>query len=372
MNGFAARMTALGVSSLALGAGLGIGVGCTTQWRGQVLSAASAQDVKPAISEKRSEAPSADLSTPEASAESTAPLGHSTDEDNIIRVVKNVSPAVVVIATPAGSLGTGVIIDGKGGLVLTNSHVVRGSTDVSVRLKNSQRLTGKVIGANPKLDIAVIKVSSANLPTAPLGDSDKLEVGQRAIAIGNPLGLEQTVTTGVVSAVNRRLNARSEQGFIQTDAAINPGNSGGPLVDSQGNVIGINTAVLRAEGAEGLGLAIPINVARDVAQRIARGEDLRRSYLGVRYIAVTPQLAREYGLAAESGIIIDSLDPEGPAAQGGLRPGDIITGIDSKSVRSDLDFQRVIRTKKPGDTLNLTIQRGERQGSARVKLVTGD
>ncbi|WP_395090411.1 S1C family serine protease [Armatimonas sp.] len=334
MKEFTKKIMVLGVCSLGLGAGFGAGLG----WTGSKA-----------------------VFAPPVQAQSSAPK--SSDEQNVIRVVKSVSPAVVLIKTESG-LGTGVVIDGKQGLILTNAHVVGRSAQVGVRLKSGQQLMGRVLRASREIDIAVVKVSSPTpLPAAPLADSDRLEVGQTAIAIGNPLGLEQSVTTGIVSAVNRRLSERQEQGFIQTDAAINPGNSGGPLLDSQGRVIGINTAVLRAEGAEGLGLAIPITVAQDYARKIIAGAQVQRTYLGIQYVGINEQLARTYQLPVSRGVLIAGLDPAGPAAQAGLKPGDILTQLNGTPLNTELDFQRLLRNKKPGETLSFTVKR---EGSSRT------
>ena len=339
MNLFSQRLAAFGVCSLGLGAGFGAGLGLT----GNRLS-------------------------PPVQAQAAPP--RTTEEQSVIKVVKTVSPAVVLIRTGSG-LGTGVVIDGKQGLILTNAHVVGRNRQVNVRLKSARELTGQVLGVDRDIDIAVVKVSSAiALPAAVLGDSDRIDVGQTAIAIGNPLGLEQSVTSGVVSAVNRRLSEKQEQGFIQTDAAINPGNSGGPLVDSQGRVIGINTAVLRVDGAEGLGLAIPINVARDYSKRIIEGTSTQRVYLGIQYVAITPEIARTYELSVSRGVILDALDPEGPAARAGLRPGDIITKVNGAGLSTELDLARLLRGKKPGESITLTLVREGRTLTLRVALGT--
>ncbi|WP_309713136.1 trypsin-like peptidase domain-containing protein [Armatimonas sp.] len=339
MREFAKKLATFGVCSLGLGAGFGAGLGFVGG--------------------------KASFSTP---VQAQAPGAKSTDEQNVIRVVKAVSPAVVLIRTETG-LGTGVVIDGKQGLILTNAHVVGRNTRVGVRFKSTTELTGRVLGAFREIDIAVVKVSSPKLlPAAPLGDSDRLEVGQTTIAIGNPLGLEQTVTTGIVSATNRRLSERQEQGFIQTDAAINPGNSGGPLLDSQGRVIGINTAVLRADSAEGLGLAIPIKVAQSYAQKIIAGADVRRTYLGIQYVGLTEQVARTYQLPVSRGVVIAGIDPSSPAAQAGLRPGDILTKLGNSPINTDLDMQRLLRGKSPGDPLLFTALRGGRSLTIKARL----
>jgi S1-C subfamily serine protease len=188
----------------------------------------------------------------------------SSDEQSVIRVARQASPAVVSVSREGG-VGSGVLIR-TDGVLLTNAHVVGDARQVRVELADGRRLNGRVLGRDVSGDIAVVKIPGSGFPRAPLGDSDRLEVGQASIAIGNPLGLDRTVTTGVVSAVNR--SGFDMDGLIQTDAAINPGNSGGPLLDSRGRVIGINTAVLRGRGASGLGFAIPINMANNVAQQL--------------------------------------------------------------------------------------------------------
>lgn len=291
----------------------------------------------------------------------------SGDEANIVRVAKQVSPAVVTVLEQGG-LGSGVVIDGSQGLILTNAHVVAGSGGrVAIKLQSARTIPGRVLGLDRVADIAVVKVNVNNLPTAPLGDSDKLAVGQRAIAIGNPLGLEQTVTTGVVSALNRKVRP-GDSGFIQTDAAINPGNSGGPLLDSSGRVIGINTAVLRAEGAEGLGLAVPINVARDIARQLITTGRVRRAALGVGVIPLTPEIASRFNLPAQSGLIVGNVQRGGPAAGAGLRSEDIITRVDGKPLTDFDDLQATLRAKKPGESITLTLVRGGRTGTVRVTL----
>lgn len=339
MKEFAKKLAVFGVCSLGMGAGFGAGLG----WTGGRLS----------------------LSSP---VQAQASATKSTDEQNVINVVKRVSPSVVLIRA-GGGLGTGVVIDSKQGLILTNAHVVRGERQVGVRSKGGQELMGRVLGSDKTVDIALVKVATDRpLPAAPLADSDRLEVGQTTIAIGNPLGLEQSVTTGVVSAVNRRLSERQEEGFIQTDAAINPGNSGGPLLDSQGRVIGINTAVLRAEGAEGLGLAIPIKTAQQIARKLLSNAPISRVYLGIQYLALTDQIARTYQLPVNRGLIVDTVYAQSPAARAGLRPGDILTRLDGTPLVNAPDLQRLLRDKKAGQSVSFTLLRGARTLTVRATL----
>ena len=307
--------------------------------------------------------------TPTTLAASETPSARTVDEANTIRVIQQVSPAVVkVLNENAGGLGTGVIIDGKKGIILTNAHVVRGAgRTVSIKLKNAKTLSGQILGVDASADIAVVKVDASNLPSAALGNSDRIEIGQDALTIGNPLGLEQTATKGIISGLNRRISQDDVEGFIQTDAAINPGNSGGPLLDSQGRVIGINTAVVRANAAEGLGFAVPINLARDVANQVLTTGRVQRVIMGVELGNITPQLAQAYNFPVEEGVIIANVFPGGPAARAGVRTGDIITKVDGKPVDGRGSFLREMRPKRPGDSAALTILRSQK-GQINIKV----
>ncbi len=291
-------------------------------------------------------------------------------EQSVINVAKTVSPAVVIVRDRSG-LGSGIIYDSAQGLILTNAHVVQRAANgiVAIRLKDARTLEGRVLGVDAAMDIAVIRVNQKGLPAAPLGDSDKLEVGQMAIAIGSPLGLEQTVTTGIVSALNRKIRLQDPEGLIQTDAAINPGNSGGPLMDSQGRVIGINTAVLRVDGAEGLGLAVPINVARDVARQLIGRGSVRRATMGLTVGTITPTIALQYRLPVKQAVVIADVIPGSPAALGGLRAGDIMTAIDGRTLTNVLDLTRYLRSKEPGNSVTVSFLRGNATPrSAKIRL----
>jgi S1-C subfamily serine protease len=345
---FTKKLTALGVASLALGAGFGIGQDIIVKGVPALTSAAQAD-------------PSA-LFAP-----GTPGGGRSTEELSTIRVSKSVAPAVVTIYEGSG-LGSGVIIDGKNGIILTNNHVVANSDGtVMVKLQNARTLQGRVLGTDPSVDVAVVKVNATDLPQAALGDSDQLEIGQAAVAIGNPLGLGQTVTQGVVSATGRKISPDDVEGYIQTDAAINPGNSGGPLLDSQGRVIGINTAVLRGP-AEGLGFAVPINVARDVARQIVSGQRVQRGYMGVGLVNITPELRSRFNLPTGTGVIIDEVEEGSPASLAGLRTGDIITAVDGQRVEGRGDLQHVLRSKRPGQSASLKVRRPRGETTVSVRL----
>jgi S1-C subfamily serine protease len=291
---------------------------------------------------------------------STQATVRAGEEAVVIRVARQATPAVVAVAVPGGS-GSGVIIR-QDGVVITNAHVVRNATEVEIGLADGRRVAGRVIGRDPSVDVAVVRVQAANLPAAPLADSDQLEVGQTAIAIGNPIGLERTVTTGVVSAVNRSPRGFELGGLIQTDAAINPGNSGGPLLDSQGRVIGINTVIV--QGATGLGFAIPINLARDIAEQVLTTGRIRRAILGIVPDDLIPELARQYDLPVREGILVRQVEPGSPAARAGLQLADIITQIDGQRVTTSGDLRRILRSRRPGDTVRLTVVRIPGRGRA--------
>jgi serine protease Do len=251
-------------------------------------------------------------------------------------------------------------------VVITNAHVVGNASDVEVGLADGRRVTGRVLGRDPSVDIAVVRIPGADLPVAPLADSDRLEVGQTAIAIGNPIGLERTVTTGIVSAINRSPRGFELGGLIQTDAAINPGNSGGPLVDSQGRVMGINTVIVR--GTTGLGFAIPINLARDIADQVLTTGRIRRAILGIVPDDLIPELAREYNLPVREGIIVRQVEPGSPAARAGLQLADIITRIDDQAVGTSGDLRRILRSRRPGDRVRLTVVRAPNRGGRAATL----
>jgi S1-C subfamily serine protease len=229
---------------------------------------------------------------------------------------------------------------------------------VRVELADGRRLTGRVLGRDVSADVAVVKIPGTGFPQVPVGDSDRLSVGQATIAIGNPLGLDRTVTTGVVSAVNR--SGFEMDGLIQTDAAINSGNSGGPLLDSRGRLIGINTAVLRGGGASGLGFAIPINLANNVAQQLIETGRVQRAQLGISYSDVEPEMAQQFDLPVRQGVVVQEVSPGSPADQAGLRVQDIITRAGNTPITGGGDLRRVLRAHRPGDRLTINLRRGQR------------
>jgi len=294
------------------------------------------------------------------------PNAVTQDEATVIRVARAITPTVVSVTQDEGS-GSGIIVD-KSGVVLTNAHVVGDSRTVGVGLADGRTLTGQVLGRDPTIDVAVVRVPAQNLPVAPIGDSDKLEVGQSAIAVGNPLGLERTVTAGVVSAINRNPRGISLDGLIQTDAAISPGNSGGPLVDTHGRVIGINTAVLAGAGASGLGFAIPINLANDVVRQVLTTGHITRAYLGVGFADIEPELSRQFGLPVKEGIILTAVERGSPAGKAGLRPQDIIVKGNDTAIESGGDLRKLLRSLKPGATVRLEVIRPNGRSTVPVEL----
>ena len=280
-------------------------------------------------------------------------------EANIIRAARQVSPAVVSVSAANVGSGSGVIIR-RDGIVVTNAHVVGNALSVEIGLADGRTVSGRVLGRDASVDIAVVRVNADGLPAAQLGDSDRLEVGQTAIAIGNPIGLERTVTTGIISAINRSPRGFELGGLIQTDAAINPGNSGGPLLDSQGRVVGINSAILR--GTTGLGFAIPINLVRDIAEQVVTTGRITRAYLGIVPGELIPELAQQYDLPVREGIIVRGVGAGTPAARAGLRTADIIVRIDDAQVRTYGELTRVLRGKRPGDTVRVGYVRLDARG----------
>jgi serine protease Do len=268
-------------------------------------------------------------------------------------------------------LGSGVIVS-PDGYILTNNHVVEKATDIKVMLADKRQFTGKVIGTDPKTDIAVVKINTTGLPTIPLGDSSKLQVGDYAFAIGNPFGVGETATMGIISATGRNgLSIEDYEDFIQTDAAINPGNSGGALLNARGELIGINTAILSGGGGnQGIGFAIPVNMAKYVMDQILKHGKVVRGYIGVGIQDVTPELARVFHVSAEKGALVSSVEADSPGARAGLQRGDVVTEINGEAVAGSNDLRLKVGAMTPGTTVHLKV---ERNGEMRdVTLTLGE
>ena len=308
------------------------------------------------------------------------PAGLTPDESVVINVVKRVRPSVVNIDTeaqvqtmfgvfPQQGAGSGVIVRSDG-YILTNNHVVQGAQTIKVTLLSGKVLTGKIVGTDPIADLAVIKVASPeSLPAAQLGSSGDLQVGQTAIAIGNPFGLGSTVTTGVISALNRNIQLPNliVENLIQTSALINPGNSGGALVDTSGHVVGINTAII--PNAQGIGFAIPSDLARSEMQQLIALGHIVRPWVGIVYGGdVDAQTAQAYNLGAKHGVLVRSVESGSPAAKAGIASGDIVTAVGSEQVDTWSDFVRNIVNKKIGETVTLTVVRGTASRPVSVVL----
>ncbi|RYX97057.1 MAG: trypsin-like serine protease [Comamonadaceae bacterium] len=257
-------------------------------------------------------------------------------------------------------LGSGVIISNSG-YILTNNHVVEGADEIEVILNDTRKAIAKVIGTDPETDLAILKIELDKLPVIVLGNSDSLQVGDPVLAIGNPFGVGQTVTGGIVSALGRnQLGINTFENFIQTDAAINPGNSGGALVDTDGNLLGINTAIYsRSGGSMGIGFAIPVSTAKQVLESIVKDGQVTRGWIGVEPQALTPEIAETFNIKAKSGVIITGVLQNGPAAKAGILPGDVITAVDGKSVAGVTELLTAVAGLKPGVAAPLSVLRGD-------------
>jgi S1-C subfamily serine protease len=328
----------------------------------------------------------------------SAASNFSPDEQNNIDIYKMAREATVNITSrvyrqdwffrvyPEEGTGSGFIIN-KEGQILTNFHVVRGATQLTVRLSDQKSYKARVLGTDSRNDLALIKIDAGHtLPTLRLGDSENLLVGQKVLAIGNPFALEGTLTTGVVSSLNRGIDSEDRtrlEGMIQTDAAINPGNSGGPLLDSHGSVIGINTAILGSQGSIGIGFAMPINRAKEMLDEFQQRGHISRPTLGITTYFISGDLAEMLNLPHSGGLLIQRVERDSPASEAGLRGpsdvvivanyqigvgGDLITAVEGQPVESKETLQRVMDRKLGGDPLNLTVWRNGRNVRVTVKL----
>ncbi len=358
--------------------------------------------------QQSSQVSAAQASTPPVSQKLASGLPAATDPNFVTNVVEKSGPAVVRINTsrtvtsqapeifndpifrqffgsqsPRQSqrqveqgIGSGFIM-GSDGRILTNAHVVNGADTVNVTLKDGRSFKGKVIGADPVTDVAVVKIQANNLPTIPLGNSDQLKPGEWAIAIGNPLGFDNTVTSGIISAVGRSSNLVGAPGervqFIQTDAAINPGNSGGPLLNARGQVIAMNTAII--QGAQGIGFAIPINTAQRIATQLVAKGKVEHPYLGIQMAALTPDLKQKINSDPNSGLSVDEdqgvlvvkVMPNSPAAKSGVRAGDVIQKLNGQTVTNPNTVQQAVENSSVGGNVRLDVRRHGQTLSLEVR-----
>jgi S1-C subfamily serine protease len=332
------------------------------------------------------------------SSPASAASNFSGDEQNNIDVYRAAREATVNITSrvyrqdwffqvyPEEGTGSGFVIN-RDGQILTNYHVVRGASQLMVKLSDMKSYRAKVLGTDSRNDLALIQIEAGHqLPTLHLGDSEHLLVGQKVLAIGNPFGLEGTLTTGIVSSLNRGIDSddsRRLEGMIQTDAAINPGNSGGPLLDSHGNVIGINTAILGSQGNIGIGFAMPINRAKEMLDEFQAHGHISRPTLGITTVWVSGELAEMLKLPSSGGLLIQRVERGSPAAEAGIRGptqvvivanyqlgvgGDLITAVEGQPVDGKESLQRVMDRKHGGDPLNLTVYRNHRSEKVTVRL----
>ena len=257
------------------------------------------------------------------------------------------------------SLGSGVIVDAQKGYILTNNHVVENADKITVTLNDGRNYTAKIVGKDPETDVAVLQIKADGLSAIPLGNSEALQVGDFVVAIGNPFGLKHTVTAGIVSALGRAgIEDGKYENFIQTDASINPGNSGGALVDLNGNLVGINTAILsRGGGNIGIGFAIPVNMARDVMDQLVKYGKVERGVLGVTIQNLTPEIAKGLGINADSGVVVTQVQSGSGADKAGVKAGDVILKVDGKPVTSNSSLQSTIGTLRRGSEVHLQLAR---------------
>ncbi|WP_028309074.1 S1C family serine protease [Desulfitibacter alkalitolerans] len=306
------------------------------------------------------------------------------EDSPVIAIAENVGPAVVGITNMRGhdffnnpimSSGSGVIFDKNNGYIVTNFHVVEGATNIQVTLDDGQHYEAKLIGHDRDTDLAVLQIDASNLPEARFGDSLELRVGELAVAIGNPLGKDfaRSVTAGVISALDREITVRTTGGeeitlqVIQTDAAINPGNSGGALVNSRGEVIGINSVKIARADVEGMGFAIPTHVVRPIIEQLIEKGYVSRPFIGIfDFREITPQMSNWYNLP--EGIYVGGVVSGGPAAAAGMRPGDVIVEMQGQIIRTFNDLQKILRAHKVGDETNIVVIRDNKRIELKVTL----
>jgi Do/DeqQ family serine protease len=289
-------------------------------------------------------------------------------QDPVFRRFFNLQQGPIERETEA--TGSGVIVDAAQGYVLTNSHVTENGNSIEVTTKDNRSFKARLIGRDPDTDIAVLQISANNLTAVPMGDSDRLQVGDFVLAVGNPFGLGQTVTSGIVSALGRTgLGIEGYEDFIQTDASINPGNSGGPLVDLQGRIVGINTAIVAPSGGNvGIGFAVPINIARQVMEQLISGGEIKRGRIGVAIQDLTPDIAQALGTTHTQGAVIAKVESGSPAERAGLRTNDLVIAVNGVPIRNGAELKNHVVVARIGDAIDLTVVRGGSERSMAVRI----
>jgi serine protease Do/serine protease DegQ len=339
---------------------------------------------------------------PVADARSLPASVDGKDVPSLAPLLKDVAPAVVNIATrgkadaprhplfddpmfrrffgdrvppqqrETQSVGSGVIVDAKLGYLLTNNHVISNADEIVVTLRDRRQLKAQLVGTDPDTDIAVLKVPAENLTSVPLGNSDEVEVGDFVVAIGNPFGLGQTVTSGIISALGRSgLGIEGYEDFIQTDASINPGNSGGALIDFKGELLGINTAIIAPGGGNiGIGFAIPINMARQIMEQLIAHGEVQRGRIGVQIQDLTPELAEAFGVKELNGAVVSQVTPGSPAEKAGVRAGDVVTLLNGQPVRGSSDLRNKVGLMRIGEKVTLNLMRDGKP--LKIEMAVGE
>jgi len=288
-------------------------------------------------------------------------------QDPLFRQFFNLRQGPIERETEAA--GSGVIVDAAQGYVLTNNHVVENATNIEVTTKDNRQLKARLIGRDPETDIAVLQIAAGGLTSVPMGDSDRLQVGDFVLAVGNPFGLGQTVTSGIVSALGRSPGIEGYEDFIQTDASINPGNSGGPLVDLQGRIVGINTAIVAPSGGNvGIGFAVPINMARQVMDQLISGGENKRGRIGVAIQDLTPDIAQALGTTHTQGAVIARVEQGSPADRAGLRTHDLVVAVNGVPIHTGAELKNRVGLSKVGDAVDLTIIRAGSERTVAVRI----
>ena len=288
-------------------------------------------------------------------------------QDPLFRQFFNLRQGPIERETEAA--GSGVIVDAAQGYVLTNNHVAENATNIEVTTKDNRQLKARLIGRDPETDIAVLQIAAGGLTSVPMGDSDRLQVGDFVLAVGNPFGLGQTVTSGIVSALGRSPGIEGYEDFIQTDASINPGNSGGPLVDLQGRIVGINTAIVAPSGGNvGIGFAVPINMARQVMDQLISGGEIKRGRIGVAIQDLTPDIAQALGTTHTQGAVIARVEQGSPADRAGLRTHDLVVAVNGVPIHTGAELKNRVGLSKIGDAVDLTIIRAGSERTVAVRI----